>query len=235
MEYDEFGNVTQDSNPEFQPFGFAGGLYDRDTELVRFGARDYDAEAGQWTTRDPLLFLSDQVNFYAYVGNDPVNLIDPTGLQWWLPFGGLCARQPFIPRGPSWRPFAEALEKANKDPQGAGPRPPGRITSPAEQAGQQAGKGAAQQADKLAKAAQAWESWAKGQLEQWKDPNIARRVVNQKLPRDLVEELSKKLPWLKGVVPPVGPKGGRRCEEDMDCIRRRFDEFLYYGLNRPQA
>ena len=46
MGYDAFGNVTQDTNPGFQPFGFAGGLYDRDTKLVRFGARDYDPETG---------------------------------------------------------------------------------------------------------------------------------------------------------------------------------------------
>src|SRR5205807_10595236 len=26
--YDEFGNITVDTNPGFQPFGFAGGLYD---------------------------------------------------------------------------------------------------------------------------------------------------------------------------------------------------------------
>ena len=33
MDYDEFGNVLQDTSPGFQPFGFAGGLYDRDTGL----------------------------------------------------------------------------------------------------------------------------------------------------------------------------------------------------------
>ena len=31
MEYDAFGNVLTDTNPGFQPFGFAGGIYDRDT------------------------------------------------------------------------------------------------------------------------------------------------------------------------------------------------------------
>src|SRR6185503_19339580 len=36
MDYDSFGNVIQDTNPGFQPFGFAGGLYDRGTRLVRF-------------------------------------------------------------------------------------------------------------------------------------------------------------------------------------------------------
>src|SRR5207248_2273835 len=42
MDYDEFGRVTSDTNPGFQPFGFAGGLYDTDTKLTRFGHRDYD-------------------------------------------------------------------------------------------------------------------------------------------------------------------------------------------------
>ncbi|MFZ5697984.1 MAG: RHS repeat-associated core domain-containing protein, partial [Pseudomonadota bacterium] len=57
----------------------AGGLYDRDTKLVRFGARDYDAETGRWTTRDPIGFAGGDFNLYAYVGNDPINSIDPRG------------------------------------------------------------------------------------------------------------------------------------------------------------
>ena len=36
--------------------GFAGGLYDPDTGLVRFGARDYDAVVGRWITKDPISF-----------------------------------------------------------------------------------------------------------------------------------------------------------------------------------
>ena len=79
--YDEFGNVLEDSNPGFQPFGFAGGLYDRHTGLVRFGARDYDAGVGRWTTKDPIKFKGGSANIYAYVSNDPVNLVDPIGLE----------------------------------------------------------------------------------------------------------------------------------------------------------
>jgi RHS repeat-associated protein len=56
LDYDEFGRVLTDSAPGFQPFGFAGGIYDPDTGLVRFGARDYDAQTGRWTARDPAGF-----------------------------------------------------------------------------------------------------------------------------------------------------------------------------------
>lgn len=79
LDYDAFGNVTQDTNPGFQPFGFAGGLYDRHTRLTRFGARDYDAETGRWTVKDPIRFAGGDGNLYGYVLNDPVNFVDPTG------------------------------------------------------------------------------------------------------------------------------------------------------------
>jgi RHS repeat-associated protein len=82
LDYDSFGKVLTDTNPGFQPFGFAGGLYDPDTGLVRFGARDYDPEVGRWTARDPLGFAGGDPNLYAYAGNDPVNGRDPTGLSW---------------------------------------------------------------------------------------------------------------------------------------------------------
>lgn len=79
MDYDAWGNVTEDTNPGFQPFGYAGGIYDRDTGLVRFGARDYDAETGRWTTKDPIGF-GGGLNHYVYVENNPIVKIDPNGL-----------------------------------------------------------------------------------------------------------------------------------------------------------
>jgi RHS repeat-associated protein len=48
LDYDAFGQILMDTNPGFQPFGFAGGLYDRDTKRTRFGVRDYDTETGRW-------------------------------------------------------------------------------------------------------------------------------------------------------------------------------------------
>jgi RHS repeat-associated protein len=85
IDYDEFGLVLNDSSPGFQPFGFAGGLYDKDTQLVRFGARDYDAETGRWTAKDPIRFAGKDTNLYAYAGGDPVNFADFDGL---CPVGG---------------------------------------------------------------------------------------------------------------------------------------------------
>jgi RHS repeat-associated protein len=80
MTYDTWGKILTDSNPGFQPFGFAGGLYDATTGLVRFGARDYDPSIGRWLNKDPIRFDGGW-NFYAYVGNDPLNFIDPSGLS----------------------------------------------------------------------------------------------------------------------------------------------------------
>ncbi len=80
IEYDVWGSIIYDSNPGFQPFGFAGGIYDQQTKLTRFGARDYDAQIGRWTSKDPIRFNGEDSNIYAYVFNDPVNYIDPNGL-----------------------------------------------------------------------------------------------------------------------------------------------------------
>ncbi|MCO5114055.1 MAG: RHS repeat-associated core domain-containing protein [Bdellovibrionaceae bacterium] len=77
--YDEFGRVLSDTNPGFQPFGFAGGVYDAQTGLTKFGVRDYDAEVGRWLTKDPILFHGGDANLYGYVMMDPINLVDPDG------------------------------------------------------------------------------------------------------------------------------------------------------------
>ncbi len=79
IDYDAFGNVIADTNPGFQPFGFAGGLYDRDTGLVRIGRRDYDARSRRWTAPDPIGLAGGQANLYAYVDDDPINFRDPSG------------------------------------------------------------------------------------------------------------------------------------------------------------
>ncbi|MEM9184104.1 MAG: RHS repeat-associated core domain-containing protein, partial [Pseudomonadota bacterium] len=80
IEYDVWGAITSDSNPGFQPFAFAGGLYDPLTGLTRFGARDYLAETGRFTTRDPLGLGGGDPNLYLYVRNSPLTSTDESGL-----------------------------------------------------------------------------------------------------------------------------------------------------------
>ncbi len=93
LDYDAFGAVVVDTEPGFQPFGFAGGIYDAATGLVRFGARDYDPSTGRWTAKDPIGFDGDQPNLYTYLGGDPVNDSDPAGLN----PGLLCLTPPGAP------------------------------------------------------------------------------------------------------------------------------------------
>jgi RHS repeat-associated protein len=100
MSYDEFGNVISDTNPGFQPFGFAGGLYDEDTKLVRFGVRDYNPAVGRWTAKDRILFKGGDTNLYAYVLNDPLDIIDPRGFQ-----GQECTCS--MPPPPKAKPFVD--------------------------------------------------------------------------------------------------------------------------------
>lgn len=79
MDYDAWGNVVQDTNPGFQPFGFAGGIYDQQLGLLRYGARDYDPVTGRWTIKDPIYFDGGQLNLYAYVMSNPMNWVDEDG------------------------------------------------------------------------------------------------------------------------------------------------------------
>jgi RHS repeat-associated protein len=83
IDYDAFGNVIADSAPAFEvPFGFACGLHDRDTGLIRFGFRDYDPDTGRWTAKDPIGFAGGDTDLYGYCLNNPINLTDPNGLAW---------------------------------------------------------------------------------------------------------------------------------------------------------
>jgi RHS repeat-associated protein len=95
LDYDEFGNIISDTNPGFQPFGFAGGIYDQHTKLTRFGARDYDSHTGRWTMKDPIMFDGGDANLYGYVLGDPVNLIDPYGLKGGAASGSTLIQRPW--------------------------------------------------------------------------------------------------------------------------------------------
>ncbi|MCP4491061.1 MAG: hypothetical protein GY820_27660, partial [Gammaproteobacteria bacterium] len=137
MDYDTWGNVTTDTNPGFQPFGFAGGLYDQHTQLTRFGARDYDPITARWTSKDPIKFEGNNTNLFGYVLGDPVNLIDINGLEGFSPNpNGTVPGGPWTPAkgqkpGTFWGP----------KPKNGGGRPMCRWVPPEGQGGPPGSKG----------------------------------------------------------------------------------------------
>nr|BFE61778.1 RHS repeat-associated core domain-containing protein [Dactylosporangium thailandense] len=64
---------------------YVGGDDDASTGLEHVGARYYDANLGRFISVDPVLDITDpqQMNGYAYAGNNPINRADPTGLRDW--------------------------------------------------------------------------------------------------------------------------------------------------------
>jgi len=64
--------------PAGHRFLFTGKELDIHTGLYDFGARSCDVRQGQWLSPDPAF---DGLNLYGYVHNNPVNLVDPSGLS----------------------------------------------------------------------------------------------------------------------------------------------------------
>lgn len=79
-EYDTYGNRLQHTGAVDSLFGYTGNWTDPTTELLYLRARDYDPGTGQFVTVDPMQDETRQP--YAYVSNNPLELVDPTGLQW---------------------------------------------------------------------------------------------------------------------------------------------------------
>ncbi|HIE33996.1 MAG TPA: hypothetical protein EYP86_02520, partial [Candidatus Altiarchaeales archaeon] len=82
--YDEFGILTNATDPIGNNLRFIGREYDSQTSLYYCRARYYDANTGRFLNPDPLQFLSGQfspINTYPYCENNPVNQIDQLGLQ----------------------------------------------------------------------------------------------------------------------------------------------------------
>ena len=82
---DAFGQAQPNKDPDFNNSNrnirlrFPGQYYDQETGLYYSWHRYYDPTTGRFITSDPL-GLYDGPNTYVYVGANPVNYYDPTGL-----------------------------------------------------------------------------------------------------------------------------------------------------------
>jgi RHS repeat-associated protein len=79
--HDAWGNALSSSGSTANPYRYAGdwGYYhDGQSGLMLLGARYYDAGVGRFITQDP---IRDGLNWYGYVEGNPVNTVDPWGLQ----------------------------------------------------------------------------------------------------------------------------------------------------------
>ncbi|QEN04221.1 hypothetical protein EW093_05710 [Thiospirochaeta perfilievii] len=77
--YDAFGSPVLGDFDQENILGYNGKMYDNVTKQSNYGYRDYQPTVGMFTTVDP---IKDGYNWYAYCGNDPINRIDPNGLDW---------------------------------------------------------------------------------------------------------------------------------------------------------
>ena len=109
VEYLPFGEVwIEDVDPatSYIPFRFTSKELDRETGLYYYGARYYEPKVSRWMSADPAGFalinpmepdekggwqakasysVIEAVNWYAYVSNNPVKYVDPTGM--WIDNG----------------------------------------------------------------------------------------------------------------------------------------------------
>lgn len=79
--YDAFGHAQVEVSEVENPLRFAGQYYDAETGLHYNRFRYYSPRLGRYWSVDPIGLRGDH-NLYAYVGNDPVNRVDPLGLWW---------------------------------------------------------------------------------------------------------------------------------------------------------
>lgn len=85
-EYNSFGvQKSETEDADENPYRYSGEYYDAESGYTYLRARYYDPDTGRFISEDPVL---DGENWYVYCDNDPVNMVDPTGM-----WGKKCIKQ----------------------------------------------------------------------------------------------------------------------------------------------
>ncbi|MDZ4184348.1 MAG: RHS repeat-associated core domain-containing protein [Desulfuromonadales bacterium] len=86
-DYDPYGRLIRETGASAAtcPFRYSTKYRDPDLELYYYGHRWYDAAALKWLTPDPIGERGG-VNLTAFCDGDPINKVDPLGLDPWEDF-----------------------------------------------------------------------------------------------------------------------------------------------------
>jgi RHS repeat-associated protein len=78
--YNSFGRIISQTNANvYTRFNYTGREFDGETGLYYYRSRYYDCVVGRFLSEDAIGFKAGDANLYRYVGNSPVNAIDPFG------------------------------------------------------------------------------------------------------------------------------------------------------------
>ena len=81
--YDEFGSIEESGNVSFlNEVTFTGSVTDTSTGLQYMNSRYYDSSTGRFLAQDSYSgspYDPWTQHLYSYCGNNPVNMVDPTG------------------------------------------------------------------------------------------------------------------------------------------------------------
>ena len=107
--YDSFGNVTNFTGTLSNPFRYTGREFDSETGEYFYRARYYEPVNGRFVSEDPIRFFGG-MNFYAYVGNSPLNFTDAFG------FCPSQKRCPTVPTHPGYANINANIRAAQSAP-----------------------------------------------------------------------------------------------------------------------